>query len=263
MPGLDELQTVILCGGMGMRLKEETEYRPKPMVPIGGKPILWHILKIYGAHDIKKFILCLGFKGETIKEYFLNYDMMTNDFNISLGSDKHARILGADRVDDWHVTLADTGLKTMTGGRIKRIEKYIQGEYFMMTYGDGIADIDLRKLFDFHLKMGKIATVTGVHPESRFGVIEPDQHAESVCRFREKPELDQYVSGGFFVFSRRVFDLLDEDCILEQRPLTQLAEMGELALYLHKGFWKSMDTYRDYIELNEMWNGGRTPWKIW
>ena len=263
MQRLEELQTVILCGGMGMRLKEETEYRPKPMVPIGGKPILWHIMKIYGAHNINDFILCLGFKGEIIKEYFLNYELMTNDFTIDLGSNKRAEIQGDGELDDWGVTLAYTGLETMTGGRIKRIEKYIEGDNFMMTYGDGVADINLPELYNFHLRMGKIATVTGVHPQSRFGVIETNNQADRVLSFREKPELDEFVSGGFFVFSRRVFDILDENCILEQRPLMQMADMGELALYLHKGFWKSMDTYRDYLELNDMWKRGDTPWKIW
>ncbi len=263
MQKLEELQTVILCGGMGMRLKEETEYRPKPMVTIGGKPILWHIMKIYGAHNINDFILCLGFRGEIIKEYFLNYELMTNDFTITLGSNKRAEIQGDSEIDDWSVTLANTGLETMTGGRIKRIEKYIKGDHFMMTYGDGVADIDLAELYKFHLKRGKIATVTGVHPQSRFGVIEAGDQAEEVSRFREKPELDQFVSGGFFVFSRRVFDILDEECILEQRPLMELADMNELALYLHKGFWKSMDTYRDYLELNDMWKKGNSPWKIW
>jgi glucose-1-phosphate cytidylyltransferase len=263
MQNFEDLQCVILCGGMGMRLKEETEYRPKPMVPIGGKPILWHIMKIYGAYNIKKFILCLGYKGEIIKDYFLNYELMTNDFTINLGSEKRAEIQGINEIDDWSVTLAFTGLETMTGGRIKRIEKYLQGDHFMMTYGDGVADIDLPELYRFHLEMGKIATVTGVHPQSRFGVIETDEHAIEVMRFREKPELDQYVSGGFFVFSRRILDILDEECVLEQRPLMEAAEMGELALYLHKGFWKSMDTYRDYLELNDMWNRRETPWKIW
>ncbi len=261
MQKFQDLQSVILCGGMGMRLKEETEYRPKPMVPVGGKPILWHIMKIYGDQYIKRFILCLGFKGEIIKDYFLNYDMMTNDFTINLGSEKRAEIHGANTIDDWSVTLADTGLETMTGGRIKRIEKYVQGDHFMMTYGDGVADINLRELYEFHLETGKMATVTGVHPQSRFGVIETNDQEKDVLRFREKPELDQYVSGGFFVFSRRVFDILDENCILEQQPMMQMADMGQLTLYLHKGFWKSMDTYRDYLELNEMWRTGNTPWK--
>ena len=263
MQKLEELQVVILCGGMGMRLREETEYRPKPMVPIGGNPILWHIMKTYGTYNIKNFVLCLGYRGEIIKEYFLNYEVMTNDFSIHIGSKKKTQIHATAEIDDWNVTLVFTGLETMTGGRIKRVEKYIKGEHFMMTYGDGVADINLAELYNFHLQKGKIATVTGVHPQSRFGVVETDKKAENVLRFREKPELDQYVSGGYFVFSHQVFAHLNEECVLEQNPLMDLADRGELALYLHKGFWKSMDTYRDYLELNEMWNRGETPWKIW
>lgn len=263
MQKFEDLQAVILCGGMGMRLKEETEYKPKPMVPIGGNPILWHIMKIYGFHEIREFILCLGFKGEVIKEYFLNYELMTRDFVINLGSSKETEIQDIGDVDNWRVTLAQTGLETMTGGRIKQIERYVHGDDFMMTYGDGVSDIDLRELYEFHVSTGKIATVTGVHPQSRFGVIETGESQDNVVRFREKPDLDQFVSGGFFVFSRRIFDFLDDDCVLEQRPLMRLADMGELSLYLHKGFWKSMDTYRDYVDLNEMWKAGDTPWKVW
>jgi glucose-1-phosphate cytidylyltransferase len=263
MQRLQDVQVVILCGGMGTRLKEETEYRPKPMVPIGGKPILWHIMKIYGAHEITRFVLCLGFKGEVIKEYFLNYEIMTNDFTIRLGSEKETRIRDIGEGENWTVTLADTGLETMTGGRIKRIENYIEGDHFMMTYGDGVGDINLRRLFAYHLETGRIATVTGVHPQSRFGVIETNEQKRDVLRFREKPELDEYVSGGFFVFSRRIFDILDQDCVLEAQPLMKLAEEGQLSLYPHKGFWKSMDTYRDYLDFNDMWKQGDTPWKIW
>ncbi|HHL38944.1 MAG TPA: glucose-1-phosphate cytidylyltransferase [Deltaproteobacteria bacterium] len=257
------MQVVILCGGMGTRLKEETEFRPKPMVEIGGKPILWHIMKIYSHYGFKEFILCLGYKGSIIKEYFLNYEYMTNDFTIELGSEKSITVHNARNNHDWKVTLAETGLDTLTGGRIKRIEKYIEGDTFFATYGDGLADIDIRELLAFHRRSGKTATLTGFHPISRFGVIEVDKDY-TVERFREKPRLDGLISGGFFVFNRKIFDYIDgDDSILERQPMHRLAEERQLAMYHHQGFWHSMDTYRDFLDLNRMWEEGKTPWKVW
>jgi len=248
---------------MGTRLREETEFRPKPLIEIGGRPILWHIMKIYSHYGFNSFILCLGYKGAMIKEYFLNYECMNNDFTINLGSSRHSLIFHGSHTEwNWTVTLVDTGLETMTGGRIKKTEKYIDSEIFLATYGDGVADIDIAQLVEFHKEKGKIATVTGFHPFSRFGVIEatPDS---LVARFKEKPLLEGMISGGFFVFNRKIFDYLDENSILEQEPLAQLAKDGELAVYQHKGFWKSMDTYRDFLELNKMWAEQDTPWKVW
>jgi glucose-1-phosphate cytidylyltransferase len=258
----ESYKVVILCGGTGTRLKEETEFRPKPLVEIGRKPILWHIMKIYAYYGHTSFVLCLGYKGSMIKEYFLNYECMNSDFTINLGNREKFVFHNSHEEGDWKVTLADTGLDTMTGGRIKRIEKYIDDDTFLATYGDGVGDLDINRLIQFHKEKGKIATLTGFHPFSRFGVIEMNSDS-LVERFREKPQLDGMISGGFFVFNRKVFDYLDEDCVLEQEPLYRLAKDGELAVYQHKGFWKSMDTYRDFLELNRMWEEGNTPWKVW
>lgn len=256
------MKVVILCGGMGTRLKEETEFRPKPMVEIGGRPILWHIMKIYSHSGFNSFILCLGYKGNIIKDYFLNYEYMNSDFTISLGSEKSTTIHDSYERIDWKVTLAETGIETMTGGRIKKIQKYIEDDNFLATYGDGLADIDIEELITFHKRTGKIVTLTGFQPISRFGVIEVDDNS-LVKRFREKPQSDGLISGGFFVFNRKIFDYLDENSILEQEPMMRLAEDRELAVYHHKGFWKSMDTYRDFLELNRMWENNDTPWKVW
>jgi glucose-1-phosphate cytidylyltransferase len=253
------IKVVILCGGRGTRLVEETEYRPKPMVHIGDRPILTHIMDIYSGYGFKDFILTLGYKGAMIKDYFLNFDYYTNDFTIDLGAGKvitpHTR-----RHPDWRITLANTGEETLTGGRIKRIEPYIEGDTFMMTYGDGVSDIDIAELLEYHRKMGKIATVTGVHPMTRFG--ELDIEDGLVKEFREKPQVKTgLINGGFFVFQRGVFDYLSEDGSLEREPLERLARDGELAIFPHDGFWHCMDTYRDMEQLNEIWASGDAPWK--
>jgi len=253
------IKVVILCGGRGTRLVEETEYRPKPMVHIGDRPILTHIMSIYSGYGFKDFILTLGYKGAMIKDYFLNFDYYTNDFTIDLGEGKvitpHTR-----RHPDWRITLADTGEDTLTGGRIKRIESYIEGDTFMMTYGDGVSDIDIRKLLEYHRKMGKIATVTGVHPMTRFG--ELDIEDGLVKEFREKPQVKTgLINGGFFVFQKEVFNYLSQDGSLEREPLERLARDGELAIFRHDGFWHCMDTYRDMEQLNEIWATGNAPWK--
>lgn len=255
------MKVVILCGGMGTRLREETEYRPKPMVEIGGHPIVWHIMKIYAHYGFKSFVLCLGYKGHLIKDYFLNYAYMNSDITVRLGDRKDVTVHSASD-EDWEVTLADTGLTTNTGGRVKRIEKYIDDDQFLMTYGDGLADVDLKELVAFHEQTGRIATVTGLHPESRFGVLEVDDNS-MVHRFSEKPRMEGMISGGFFVFNRRVFDYLDRECVLEQAPFRRLAEDGEMGVYQHSGFWKSMDTYRDFTEFEHLWTNNHTPWKVW
>lgn len=258
---MKQCKVVILCGGKGTRLREQTEFMPKPLVDIGGRPILWHIMKIYAHYGYQSFLCCLGYKGEMIKQYFLNYEYMSNDFMVTIGY-KNREIIMDQEEKEWSVTLADTGLETMTGGRIKRIEKYINSENFMVTYGDGVANINIDELEKFHLEKGKIATVTGVHPISRFGIIERNADG-MVERFREKPQVDEVINGGFFVFNKKIFDYLDLNCVLEKDPMEQLAQDKELAVYEHKGFWYCVDTYRDYLELNKMWDEKNVPWKIW
>ena len=257
------MQAVILCGGLGTRLREETEFRPKPLVEVGGSPILWHIMKLYAHHGFRDFVLCLGYRGQMIKEYFLNYEAMNNDFTICLGRQHRVTYHDAHKEQDFHVTLADTGLETMTGGRVKRVEGYIEGDTFMVTYGDGVADVDLRALLDFHHSHGRLATVTTVRPISRFGVLEVGEDG-GVTSFAEKPQLDGWVSAGFFVFNRKFFDYLEgEDCFFERAPLERLAAEGQLMAYRHEGFFFAMDTYREYEYLNQLWSSGQAPWRVW
>lgn len=255
------MQAVILCGGKGTRLREETEYKPKPMVEIGGMPILWHIMKIYSRHGIRDFVLCLGYKGHMIKEYFRHFEWLANDFTLHLGRGKGRIESHAHKPEDWNITFADTGAETGTGGRIKRAARYIRGPEFHLTYGDGVADVDLGKLHRFHVKAGRIGTVTGIHPSSKFGVLE--QRNGLVSAFQEKPGLEGLINGGFFVFRRRFLDYLDEDGFLEQKPLRTLAADGQLAVYEHNGFWHSMDTYKDVESLQQKWDAGDRPWAAW
>jgi glucose-1-phosphate cytidylyltransferase len=253
------MKTVILCGGLGTRLKEETEFRPKPMIVIGGKPILWHIMRTYSSHGCKEFVLCLGYKGEMIKNYFYEYDLVHSDWTIRLGTKEITRHSVFHDESDWQVTLAETGLQTMTGGRIKKIEKYIDGENFMMTYGDGLANVNIRDLLKFHAEKGKIATVTAVRPIARFGEI--SVNGDLVESFREKPQIGSgWINGGFFVFRKEVFDYLDEGCVLEKEPMERLARDRELAVYKHTGYWRCMDTYRDLEALSLDWESGRPGW---
>jgi glucose-1-phosphate cytidylyltransferase len=227
------------------------------MVPIGDRPILLHIMECFACYGFKDFVLCLGYKGEVIRNYFLNFPAMTADFTVDLGTGKVESARG--RRYDWKVTLVNTGIPTGTGGRIKRVERFLEGKPFMMTYGDGLADIDLKALLDYHKRMGRTTTVTGVQDTSRFGVIET-KGSGLVDGFREKPLLEGMVSGGYFVFEPGIMNVLTEDCVLEKAPLESLASRGELALYPHHGFFMSMDTYRDYLMLNEMFEAGNTPW---
>jgi glucose-1-phosphate cytidylyltransferase len=253
------MKTVILCGGLGTRLREETEFKPKPMVEVGGKPILWHIMRNYAAYGCKEFILCLGYKGEVIRNYFLEYDLLNSDFTIRLGSKEVTRHAVFHDESDWQVTLAETGLNTMTGGRIKRIEKYIDGDTFMATYGDGLANIEIPRLLDFHRRKKCVATVTAVRPLARFG--ELTVNGDLVESFREKPQLQSgWINGGFFVFDRKIFSYLDEKCVLEKEPLERLAAEGQLAVYRHEGYWRCMDTYRDLEALQQEVAGGKPGW---
>lgn len=259
------MKTVILCGGQGTRLREETEYRPKPLVEVGGRPILWHIMKTYAHYGHRDFVLCLGYRGNMIKEYFLNYEAMNNDFTVYLGRENRTTFVDAHEEQDYCVTLADTGLDTMTGGRLRRVKRYIgDDETFMLTYGDGVADIDIEKVLAFHKSHGRIATVSTTQPNSRFGVLTVDD-AGGVTTFQEKPKMEGWASCGYIVFNRKVFDYLDEsdDCVLEQTPMERLAADEQLAAYRHEGFFFAMDTFREYQYLNKLWNEGNAPWKVW
>jgi glucose-1-phosphate cytidylyltransferase len=233
------------------------------MVEIGGRPILWHIMKCFAYYDLREFVLCLGYRGNSIKEYFLNYEAMNNDCTVCLGQRRAITYHDEHAESGFQVTLAETGLESMTGGRLKRVERYIDGDDFMMTYGDGVSDVNLRELLAFHRSHGRLATVTAVRPLSRFGVLEVS-NTGAVDRFSEKPVMDGWVSAGHFVLNRRVFDYLDGDaCIFEQGPLERLAAEGQLVAYRHDGFFFAMDTYREYKYLNELWSSGQAPWKIW
>ncbi len=257
------MKVVILCGGLGTRLREETEFRPKPLVEIGSRPILWHIMKLYAHYGHNEFVLCLGYRGNMIKEYFLNYEALNNDFTIHLGRKTLTTYHDAHGEQDFRVTLAETGPETMTGGRLKRIARYVDDDTFMVTYGDGLSDLNLAQLVDFHRRHGRIATLTTMRPETRYGIVDLDD-AGLVRQFREKPTLEHWANVGFFVFHRRIFDYLDgDDCILERRPLERLAAEGELMAFQHGGFFYAMDTYREYKALSEMWTSGRAPWKVW
>ncbi|MEO6468197.1 MAG: glucose-1-phosphate cytidylyltransferase [Acidimicrobiia bacterium] len=255
-------KVVILCGGLGTRLREETEYRPKPMVEIGGKPVLWHVMKLFAHHGMTEFVLCAGYRGQMIKDYFLNYEARNSDLTITLGDHASVRFHGTHLETGWEVTVADTGELTQTGGRVKRVEHYLDGDTFVVTYGDGLADVDLTALLAHHRAHGKLATVTTTRPLSRFGIVDLESDA-TVARFREKPQADDWVSSGFFVFQREFLAELDPDCILEREPLERLAAAGELVAYQHDGFWQPMDTYREFQMLNEMWETGKAPWAVW
>ncbi|MDD6087924.1 MAG: glucose-1-phosphate cytidylyltransferase [Desulfovibrionaceae bacterium] len=254
------MQVLVLCGGKGTRLREETEFKPKPMVEIGGRPILWHIMSRYAKYGYHDFILPLGYKGEVIKQYFYDYRMRNTDFSVNLASGDvtyHSTPSSAD----WNVTLADTGQETLKGARIRRVSRYITSDRFMVTYGDGVADIDIEKLVAFHKKSGKIGTFTGVRMPSRFGAVQIDDSG-NILSWQEKPVLNEYINCGFFVFEREFLDYLSEDesCDLEKEPLERLAAEGQLAMYRHEGFWQCMDTLRDAMLLNGMWTKGNAPW---
>lgn len=255
----------ILCGGMGTRLREETELRPKPMVPIGNRPILWHIMKIYAWHGFRRFVLCLGYKGAFIKSYFLDYASLSSDFTVNLATNRfvaHAR----DATEDWDVTLADTGETTMTGARVAIAARRYLGDapHFAVTYGDGVTDADLCREYDYHLRHGKAGTVLGVNPPSRFGEIK--LQGRRVAAFSEKPDLrHNWINGGFFFFRRPFLSYLSdaEQCILEREPLTRLADDGQLNLFQHRGFWACMDTQRDREHLTHLVEAGQAPWMKW
>lgn len=253
------MKTIVLAGGFGTRLMEETGVRPKPLVEIGGKPILWHIMRIYAAAGFNEFVVALGYKGEAIKRWFLDFSSYTHDMEISL-AESATRVIRNGPVDDWHVALVDTGQSTQTGGRLKRLARHIGNEPCMATYGDGVADIDIRELVAFHKAQGRLATLTAVRPPARFGALELT--GTGVSHFREKPQTGQgWINGGFFVFEPQVFDYIDGDeTFFEREPLQRLAEEGQLSAYLHNGFWQAMDTLREKRLLEAMWQQGQAPW---
>jgi glucose-1-phosphate cytidylyltransferase len=260
------LQVVILAGGLGSRLEEETVVTPKPMVVIGQYPILIHIMKIYSHFGFNNFIICLGYKGHTIKDYFANYFLYNSDVTFDFCGKKNRLTIHSKKVQPWKVTLVDTGLNTQTGGRIKKIKPFIKNHTFLLTYGDGVSDINIKKLVDFHFSHGKIATVTAVKPPGKFGVLSLNKRSR-VRLFSEKPAGDGgWISGGFFVLNTRIFDYLknkDNQTPWEGKPLEEISLAGELMAYRHSGFWKCMDTLRDKRELENLWNSGNPPWKIW
>jgi glucose-1-phosphate cytidylyltransferase len=252
---------MILAGGLGTRLSEETEVRPKPMVDIGGRPILWHIMKSYAAHQFREFFVALGYKGDVIKRYFLDYHDLSKSVTVDVATG-HASFHESE-IDDWTVHLMDTGLKTQTGGRLKRLQAWLEGETFMLTYGDGVCDVDLAQLLKFHRAHGKIATLTAVRPPARFGALRFED--DLVTEFMEKPQTGEgWINGGFMCFEPRVFDYLkDDDDSLEADTLTQLASDRQLVAYRHDRFWQSMDTLRDVRLLESLWQSGRAPWRNW
>lgn len=258
------MQVVILCGGQGTRIRDVADDLPKPMLPIGDRPILWHIMKGFAQQGFKQFILCLGYKSWVIKRYFLDHRLSRSDFTLRLDDPESVQLHGPASDDDWEITFAETGIESMTGCRVKRIERYIKGEDFLLTYGDGVANVNVKKLVEHHRRQGLTGTVTAVRPPGRFGEIELD--GAQVREFSEKPLLSRgRINGGFFVFRRRFFDRLSEapNLVLEQKPLMQLAHDGELAAYPHDGFWHPMDNSREYRYLNDLWNAGRAPWNTW
>ena len=257
------MKVVILAGGMGTRLSEETDLKPKPMAEIGEKPMLWHIMKIYSHYGFNDFVLCLGYKGYMIKEYFANYFLHQADVTIDMKNNKME--VHHKKAEPWKVTMVDTGPSTMTGGRIKRVQEYVGDEPFMLTYGDGVADVDVNKLIAFHKKQGKLATMTAIQPLGRFGAVNIAADGK-VTSFQEKPQGDgAWINGGFFVLEPKVFDYIKggDPTIWERAPLENLARDGELAAYTHTGFWKCMDTLRDKTELETLWQNGKAPWKVW
>jgi glucose-1-phosphate cytidylyltransferase len=257
------MKVVILCGGLGTRIREETEFRPKPMVPVGDRPILWHVMKTYAHYGHKDFILCLGYKGEVIKEYFRNYHWNTSDVTLKLGRHPETTYHTTPDEEDWTVTMVDTGQATMTGGRLRRVLRFIEEEDFLFTYGDGLISSDINASIRFHREHGAIATVTGVQPLGRFGALQLD--GDKVVEFREKPERESTpINGGYFVLKKAIGNYLDGDaCVFEKQPLERLAREGQLRAFVHDGFWQCMDTFREMELLNKMWREGDAPWKVW
>jgi glucose-1-phosphate cytidylyltransferase len=260
------IPVAILCGGKGTRLKEETEFRPKPMVTVGDRPLIWHIMKTYSHYGFTDFMLCLGYKGEMIREYFINYDWNHRDILLELGNKGITNLSNGHDEENWRIWLVDTGQETMTGGRLKRLAKYldrIDSNLFMATYGDGVCNVNIKHLLEYHQRQGKMATMTIVRPRSRFG--ELDIKNNLIASFQEKPQISQgWINGGYFVLHRKVLDLIEtDDTIFEAEPLNTLSAMGELVAYKHDSFWQCMDTYRELELLNNLYKSGQALWKVW
>ena len=256
------MKAILLAGGLGTRLREETEFRPKPMVEVGGRPVLWHIMKNLAHFGVNDFIVAAGYKSDVIKDYFLNYEARNNDFTVRLGDRNALKFHGDHGESDWSVTVADTGDSTMTGGRVFRAARYLDDEPFLVTYGDGLADVDIDALRAWHEKQQRLVTVTTVQPLSRFGVMDVAE-AGRVTSFREKPILEGWINIGFFIMQKEALGYLDADCVLEQEPLARLAADAQLTAYRHAGFWQPMDTFREAKLLNEAWDDGHAPWRNW
>jgi glucose-1-phosphate cytidylyltransferase len=255
-------QAVLLAGGLGTRIREETSNRPKPMIEIGGKPIIWHLMKFLSAYGVRRFVICTGYKSEVVADYFANYLMRNNDFTVNLNSESKISIHSDSEDLDWEVTVAYTGESEVgTGGRLNRVRKYIDTYPFLCTYGDGLSDVDIQALVDFHKLHGGACTITVINPTSRFGVVEIE--GNQVTSFREKPKAEGWINGGFFLFEPQIWDHLDDFCTLEQLPLQQLSQCQEVFGFKHEGFWQAMDTFREYQLLSNLWSQGDAPWKIW
>jgi len=257
------MKVVILAGGFGTRISEESHLKPKPMIEIGGRPILWHIMKIYSSFGFNDFVICLGYKGYCIKEYFAHYYLHESDVTFDFRN-KNERIVHHHSAEPWRVTLVDTGAETMTGGRVKRVREYLGDEPFLLTYGDGVSNVNIGELLTYHKAHGKLATVTSIQPAGRFGALELDND-NRVQGFQEKPKGDgAWINGGFFIMEPRVLDYITGDAtVLEKEPLEALAREGQLVAYKHQGFWQPMDTLRDKNHLEDLWDGGQAPWKLW
>jgi len=255
------MKAVILAGGFGTRISEETQLKPKPMIELGGKPVLWHILKIYSHYGIDDFIICLGYKGYIIKEYFANYFLHQSDVTFDMSENRMQ--VHDNHCEPWRVTLVDTGEETMTGGRLKRVRKYVGDDTFCFTYGDGVSNVNVSELVSFHKKQGTWATLTAVQPPGRFGALDFEQNL--ITSFHEKPQGDgSWINGGFFVLEPQVFNLIENDAVIwEREPMERMAQMGQLSAFKHKGFWQPMDTLRDKKKLEELWDSGQAPWKVW
>ncbi len=265
-PDPADIPVVIFCGGMGTRIREASDKLPKPLIDIGGRPILWHIMKVYGAHGFRRFVLALGYKGEDIRRFFRDYGTLSRDFTIRLGQDTAPDWHRDGDIEDWEITLVETGLTSGTGARLKKVAEHLDQPYFLVTYGDGIGSVDVLEQFRQHVQSGLVGTVTGVHPTSRYGEMRVD--GDVVSEFSEKPKLGEgWVSGGFFSFKREMVDDYVRDdqaeLMFEGEPLQRLAAAGQLGIYKHEGFWMGMDTFRDYNELNTLWDQGRAEWKVW
>lgn len=258
------MKVVILAGGFGTRISEESHLKPKPMIEIGGKPILWHIMKEYSYYGYNEFIICAGYKQHVIKEWFADYYLHNSDITFDFGKGGEMTVHN-NFAEPWKVTIVDTGLNTMTGGRVKRVKDYIGDETFMLTYGDGVADVDINKLVEYHKSHGKIATMTAIGLDQRFGVLDIAEDGKTITAFREKTKSDgSIINGGYMVMEPKIMDYIDDDTtVFEKKPLETVAQMGELMAYSHKGFWHCMDTQRDKMKLEEMWADNNAPWKVW